>query len=234
MNQELNEKMMQTIGLLRYQRRQARRASDVRSDPSQGQGRVLAALKLQDKIATKDLAYVLGLHPASLNETLAKLTKEGYITREQSPEDGRVMLVKLTDKGRALQQQGHPSPLGNVFDCLDQSEQANMAGYLDRVNAALKNQLGVDEDFDPSALRRHGHGRGDHGPGSDHDRRHQDGEHGGRGGRGPHGEGRRRGPRGDDRGRGRRDDRNHGPHRGTGPGGFPPEDFPQNGTDPEN
>ncbi|MFZ1381361.1 MAG: MarR family transcriptional regulator [Scrofimicrobium sp.] len=200
MNQELNEKMMQTMGLLRYQRRQAHKESDVRSDPSQGQGRVLAALKLQDEIATKDLAYVLGLHPASLNETLAKLTKEGYIAREQSPEDGRVMLVKLTDKGRELQQQGRPSPLGDVFDCLDESEQTTMAGYLDRVNATLKEKLGVDEDFDPMALRgyRRGPGRGPRG-----ERGHHEGEHGhhhedgDRHGRGHRGEGRGRGPRGE-------------------------------------
>lgn len=188
MNQELNDKMMQTIGLMRYQRRLFRRQGDIRSDPSQGQGRVLAALKLQDGISTKDLAYVLGLHPASLNETLAKLSREGYVTREQSPEDRRIMLVTLTDKGRELQQQGKPSPLGDTFDCLDESEQKTMIGYLDRINTALREKLGVDEDFDPTALRgpKRGPGRGPHGG---HGPQHGMGPHGGHGpkNRGPHG-----------------------------------------------
>ncbi len=166
MNQSLNDKMMQTIGLVRYQRRHFFSGRGPLSDPSQGQGRVLAALKLQDGISTKDLAYVLGLHPASLNETLSKLSQGGYIEREQSPDDGRIMLVKLTDKGRE-QEQSRTSPLASAFECLSEAEQATMADYLDRVNATLKESLGLDEDFDPSSLRGYGHRRGGHGRGWD-------------------------------------------------------------------
>lgn len=42
---------------------------------NEGQGRVLALLKIQPEIATKDMAYLLGIKQQSLNELLKKLEK---------------------------------------------------------------------------------------------------------------------------------------------------------------
>lgn len=36
-------------------------------------------LRLKSKITAKDLSYILGIRQQSLNETLQKLEKEGYI-----------------------------------------------------------------------------------------------------------------------------------------------------------
>lgn len=49
----------------------------------------MAFLKLRDGIRTRDLAYLLDIRISSLNELLAKLEKNGYITREPSQEDRR-------------------------------------------------------------------------------------------------------------------------------------------------
>lgn len=70
------------------------------ADPTRGQGRMLTMLQLQDGISTKDLSYLLGIRIASLNELLSKLEKTGYVTREPSEIDKRVMIICLTDKGR--------------------------------------------------------------------------------------------------------------------------------------
>ncbi|WP_211198398.1 MarR family transcriptional regulator, partial [Gulosibacter sediminis] len=74
------------------------------ADPTRGQGRILAALKLQDGIATKDLAFILGMRVASLNEALVKLEKTELITREPADDDKRVILIRLTEAGRATEQ----------------------------------------------------------------------------------------------------------------------------------
>lgn len=65
-----------------------------------GKGRVLVTLALQDGMSQRDLAYILGIRPQSLGETLGKLEREGFITRERSDTDKRTIVVKLTDAGR--------------------------------------------------------------------------------------------------------------------------------------
>ena len=46
------------------------------ADTTRGQGRILAMLKIQPEIATKELAYLLGIRQQSLNELLNKLNAE--------------------------------------------------------------------------------------------------------------------------------------------------------------
>jgi DNA-binding MarR family transcriptional regulator len=119
------------------------------ADPSQGQGRILAMLKLRDGVSTKDLSYLLGIRTSSLNEALAKLEKAGLARREASQADRRVMLVKLTKKGRNAEQREVVSP--DVYSCLTAQEQADLCAYLDRVIAALERELGPDS---PEAFER--------------------------------------------------------------------------------
>lgn len=108
-------------------------------DPRKGQGRVLAALKLKPEISQRELAYVLDMKPQSLGELLAKLEKNGYITRETSQEDKRVQMVRLTEAGMSATEQ--PSPFSDVFNCLSSDEQEQLAVYLERVIASLEANL---------------------------------------------------------------------------------------------
>jgi DNA-binding MarR family transcriptional regulator len=68
-------------------------------NPHRGQGRVLAALKIKPEISQKELTYLLNMSRQSLAELLAKLEKNGYITREPSKTDRRVSTIKLTEEG---------------------------------------------------------------------------------------------------------------------------------------
>lgn len=67
---------------------------------SRGQGRVLAVLKRKDGISTKDLALILGISISAVNSLLTKLEKNSFIIKTHSDDDKRVLLVKLTEKGR--------------------------------------------------------------------------------------------------------------------------------------
>ena len=51
---------------------------------SRGQGRILAILHQKDGISTKDLSEILNINVTSLNETLNKLMRNGYIKKESS------------------------------------------------------------------------------------------------------------------------------------------------------
>lgn len=169
------------------------------TDTTRGQGRVLAALRLQSGISTKDLAYVLGVRIPSLNEVLSRLEMRGFITRTPSPLDGRVMLINLTDAGRAATNVD-PSA-DDAFDVLTEDEKQTFAGLCDKVIDALTERLDQDEDFHEwsrDARRRWGDERFQEFMGMDHH------PHGPRpGGYGPGRGDRPEGPRGG-RGRGGR------------------------------
>ncbi|GHU40175.1 MarR family transcriptional regulator [Clostridia bacterium] len=146
MNNELYEKLTRLQWLLHKQQMQGYRQGGHLADATRGQGRILAALKMQDKLSTKELSYLLGLAVSTLNEFLSKLEKGGYITREPSDQDKRIMLVLLTDKGRAEQSQTKEADLGDLFECLSSEEQASFETYLDKLIAGLLVKLGVDEE----------------------------------------------------------------------------------------
>ena len=122
---------------------QRERTSPRRIDTTRGQGRILAALKLKDGIATRELAYVLSIRVPSLNEALSKLENPGHIVREPDPRDRRVQLITLTDSGRALTGQlGEGEPEGdNIFEVLTEQERANLSDYLDRLIARMHEDL---------------------------------------------------------------------------------------------
>ena len=122
---------------------QRERTGPRRIDTTRGQGRILAALKLKDGIATRELAYVLGIRVPSLNEALSKLENAGYIVREPDPRDRRVQLITLTDLGRALtNQMGEGEPEGdNIFEVLTEQERTNLSDYLDRLIARMHEDL---------------------------------------------------------------------------------------------
>ena len=122
---------------------QRERTGPRRIDTTRGQGRILAALKLKDGIATRELAYVLGIRVPSLNEALSKLENAGDIVREPDPRDRRVQLITLTDLGRALtNQMGEGEPEGdNIFEVLTEQERANLNDYLDRLIVRMHEDL---------------------------------------------------------------------------------------------
>lgn len=156
-----------------------RRGPDRRRDAHRGQGRILTFLKLKDGVSTRDLAEVLGVRVSSLNEVLGRMERDGLIERRQSPDDGRVMLVYLTDKGRA---QEAPKPFDErLFEGFSDEDLETFGALLDRVIINLEAQLtdeerealkeraearervfGPDDDFGPEGPRppycRHGHG----------------------------------------------------------------------------
>ena len=182
-NIDLVEKFMKLQGLLHKKKFRSTMKQGPMGDSSRGQGRILAFLKMKDGVSTKDMSYVLGVRVSSLNEILSKLEKGGYIEREPSEEDKRVMLIKLTEKGRN-ESRAESEPYG-LFDCLTEEEQVILGGYFDRITAQLEEELAEadPEEFErmcakkKEALQRMFDDEGEHPHrrGCGHGRRHQGG-----------------------------------------------------------
>lgn len=115
------------------------------ANPLRGQGQVIALLKQGDGLTTKEMAQLLGIRTASLNELLVKLEAKGLITRSRSDADGRVTVVTLTDAGRAVEQapfvaemQAFLGEMGSFYDTLTGEEKQSLAGMLHEIDEAMR------------------------------------------------------------------------------------------------
>jgi DNA-binding MarR family transcriptional regulator len=116
--------------------------------PHRGQGRILALLKIKPEISQKELSYLLNMSKQSLAELLAKLEKNGFITRETSKDDKRAMTIRLTEEGMKSAEEVDGGALEtNVLACLNEQELAAFSAYLGRVIKSYE-ELFPDEDFD--------------------------------------------------------------------------------------
>ncbi len=85
------------IALVRSVRRmRAERSSDAITD---GQYAVLAALDREGPRTPRELADLERVQPPSMTRTVTALAAAGLVTRSDHPDDGRAVLVSLTDAG---------------------------------------------------------------------------------------------------------------------------------------
>lgn len=158
------------VAALQFRRqRRGRPGGEPWRDPRNGQGRLLAVLKLKPEMTQRELTYLMGMSRQSIAELLRKLEGQGLVDREASASDRRVVNVRLTEAGRnAVQDTGPDSDARLAFlDCLTDEEVAQLADYLGRIIENLEQEFG--EDFDERVQRMqdfwHHHGPGPHGRG---------------------------------------------------------------------
>lgn len=65
---------------------------------------VFMVLWEKESVTVGQLGSTLHLDAGTLTPLLKNLQKEGYITRKRSPEDERVTIVSITDKGNRLKE----------------------------------------------------------------------------------------------------------------------------------
>jgi len=70
----------------------------------------MLALWEQDDVSVKDLGKRLYLDSGTLTPLLKKLEHNGYLRRERSSEDERIVRIKLSDEGRNLKKRAASIP----------------------------------------------------------------------------------------------------------------------------
>jgi len=83
---------------------------------------VLLVLWEAGSISVRDLGRRLFLDSGTLTPVLKTMEKAGYITRRRCTEDERVLIITLTDAGRALQEKALPIPTA-LAGCLTLSSE---------------------------------------------------------------------------------------------------------------
>ena len=79
---------------------------------------VFLVLWEEDGITVGEICSRLMLDNGTLSPLLKKMQQAGYIDRKRSEEDDRIVLITLTEEGRALQEKAKEIP-GKVAECID-------------------------------------------------------------------------------------------------------------------
>lgn len=85
----------------------------------------------------------LQVHPTSVTNTVNRLERDGLVIREPHPQDGRAVLLTLTDRGRDVIEQATPA-LNEVFATLGLSQEDTIE--LVRVLARFRKDAGDFSD----------------------------------------------------------------------------------------
>ena len=102
---------------------------------------VLLVLWEKDAQAVNDIAKRLYLETNTVTPLLQRMEKEGLLVRSKGKKDARMMIVSLTGKGRALQEDlfDVPGAIGNAILCESITPQTALDLYkkLDDIIAKL-------------------------------------------------------------------------------------------------
>jgi MarR family transcriptional regulator, organic hydroperoxide resistance regulator len=91
------------VELMGAERRlRARDQKCAKGDLTQGQIRALFTMDKSGEATAGELAKAAELSPASVSTMLDNLERDGIVSRHRSAQDRRVVVVTLTDSGRAL------------------------------------------------------------------------------------------------------------------------------------
>lgn len=108
------------------------------------QGRILYVLWQEDKVPIARLVQQTGLAKSTLTSMLARMEDAGLITRGTSEQDGRQVIVGLTDKALGLQEKYEQvsEEMNRLFyRGMTQEDAAVLDGLLERVLANLQELL---------------------------------------------------------------------------------------------
>lgn len=90
------------------------------------------------RLSMTRMGSLLQVHPTSVTSAVERLVSQGYVERQRSERDGRVILAVLTAEGRAVAEAATEELNAAVFTepGLDGAELGRLTGLLGRVRAA--------------------------------------------------------------------------------------------------
>ena len=106
------------------------------------EARVLFELAVEGEVATADLRARLGLDAGYLSRILSRFEVDGLVVRRKSPDDGRRLLLAITEAGRAAQADSDRRASDQVARLLGELEPA-------RRRRALGAMRAIEDAFGP-------------------------------------------------------------------------------------
>lgn len=106
-----------------------------------GQFMTLLELWNGDNLTQKELVQRLDVEQATIANTLARMERDGLITRHANPDDRRAQLIRLTDKARLLEREAIAAAEATNAEALDgftDAERDAFVAMMTRAIGALK------------------------------------------------------------------------------------------------
>lgn len=103
-----------------------------------GQFPALLELWETDGLSQRDLVDRIDVEQATLANTLARMERDGLITRRPHPDDGRVQQIWLTDLARSLEAPATEAAHAQNRAALEEMTQAERAELLRLMGLAIK------------------------------------------------------------------------------------------------
>jgi DNA-binding MarR family transcriptional regulator len=114
----------------------------------------LIALAQAGPLPVKGVASALGLDASTASRLVENLSEAGLVTQERSPQDGRVRIVKLSPRGRAVLASAKSARISVIKAALADWEDGRREAFvkeLETLACALARLLGGDGDRHPGA-----------------------------------------------------------------------------------
>ena len=135
-----------------------RQASDVCcGELTLEQFQTLRAVNTSDQVSIGSLSALLRVDVSTMSRNVALLERNAYVVRARSGDDGRIVLVKLTAKGkRALHtlRCGERDILGDLYERLAPTDRRQVLDALESLNACLTDASDASACCAPVTIRR--------------------------------------------------------------------------------
>ncbi|EEI20511.1 MarR family winged helix-turn-helix transcriptional regulator [Lentilactobacillus hilgardii] len=118
------------------------RSQDPQKNPNQL--RVLHELAEKKALTNTDIVEALDIRPSSVSAMVSKLEAAGLIERHESPDDKRVMLISLTEKGQNMindSRQFTDQLSESLFSSLTDDEQQQLCKLLGKLITDLEQKM---------------------------------------------------------------------------------------------
>lgn len=139
-NQVLNELLVELFRDINTLEEHAVRTDEFK-DLTTNDAHVIEAIGVNGKSNMTSVARKLSVTTGTLTISVNSLVKKGYVGRERSEEDRRVVLVSLTEKGRKAffhHEAFHQNMITDISEELSEEEKQVLAKALGKLNIFFK------------------------------------------------------------------------------------------------
>lgn len=115
---------------------------------------VLLNIDFENGTPSTALGPLMGMEPTSLSRLLKTMEDKGVICREKNPNDGRSVIIKLTDYGKEMREvsKGHVYQFNNkVREYITEEELKTFFKVTTTINKLITDKL-IYDDIDKKAV----------------------------------------------------------------------------------
>ncbi len=103
-----------------------------------GQLKSLFFIDFDESTNFKKLAAALGVTPPNVTGIIDRLVEQGLVSREENPDDRRMLLLKTTDKGKALVAKLRESKISSMSGILAQLNSTELSALAEGLSAIAR------------------------------------------------------------------------------------------------